>query len=208
MIEAKTKEEKTESKSKKRSLLSRIHRFIERNRLNVGITLSTLLQLIVMFFWQTPSINTDKLDHLVEEVAFIDSVSIKDPNMAEAPPDDGEIELTDKKKVQEIKEDPRIAGAEDAAISGATAPIDLSPGTRPEYTDQARAEGITGTLTLEVVIADTGEVLQVRSVGKKLGFGLEEAAISTYRKKKFSPSFLDGKAITVKVLVPIRFTLN
>ena len=118
------------------------------------------------------------------------------------------MELTDKKKVQEIKEDPRIAGAEDAAISGATAPIDLTPSIRPEYTDQARAEGITGTLTLEIIIADSGEVLQARSVGKKLGFGLEEQAVSTYRRKRFAPSILEGKAITVKVLVPIRFSLN
>jgi len=195
-------------KGKKRSLRNKIHRFIERNRLNVGITISTFIQLGILFFWQTPELDVNKLDHLVEEVAFIDSVSIKDPNMADAPPDDGEVELTDKKKVQEIKEDPRIAGAEDAAISGATAPIDLSPSIRPEYTDQARAEGITGTLTLEIIIADSGEVLQARSVGKKLGFGLEEQAVSTYRRKKFAPSILDGKAITVKVLVPIRFSLN
>ena len=195
-------------KVKKRSLRNKIHRLIERNRLNVGITISTFIQLGILFFWQTPELDINKLDHLVEEVAFIDSVSIKDPNMADAPPDDGEVELTDKKKVQEIKEDPRIAGAEDAAISGATAPIDLSPSIRPEYTDQARAEGITGTLTLEIIIADSGEVLQARSVGRKLGFGLEEQAVSTYRRKKFAPSILDGKAITVKVLVPIRFSLN
>lgn len=195
-------------KVKKRSLRNKIHRFIERNRLNAGITISTFIQLGILFFWQTPELDINKLDHLVEEVAFIDSVSIKDPNMADAPPDDGEVELTDKKKVQEIKEDPRISGAEDAAISGATAPIDLSPSIRPEYTDQARAEGITGTLTLEIIIADSGEVLQARSVGRKLGFGLEEQAVSTYRRKKFAPSILDGKAITVKVLVPIRFSLN
>lgn len=203
------KEKIQDTGKEKKSTKKRILRFIDRNRLNLGITLSTLLQLLIMFFWQTPQIELNKLDHLIEEVAFIDSVSIKDPNVADAPPDDGEIELTEKKKVQdEKKEDPRIAGAEDAAIVGATAPIDLSPNIRPEYTDAARSEGVTGTLTLEVVIADSGEVLQVRSVGRKLGFGLEEAAISTYRKKRFSPSFLDGKPITVKVLVPIRFTLN
>jgi protein TonB len=207
-MENSTIEQETVNVPKKRSLRNRIHRYIERNRLNVGITVSVLFQLGILFFWQTPQLDVNKLDHLVEEVAFIDSVSIKDPNMADAPPDDGDIELTDKKKVQEIKEDPRISGAEDAAISGATAPIDLSPDTRPEYTAEARSEGITGTLTLEVVIADSGEVLQVRSVGKKLGFGLEEEAISTYRRKRFSPSYLDGKAVTVKVLVPIRFRLN
>ena len=101
-----------------------------------------------------------------------------------------------------------MAGASDPIVSGATSPIDLSPNVRPEYTDEAKAQGITGTMTLEVVIANTGEVLRVRSVGKTLGSGLEQAAIATYRKKRFSPSILEGKPITVKVLVPIRFTLN
>lgn len=63
-------------------------------------------------------------------------------------------------------------------------------------------------MTLEVIIGNTGEVLRVRSVGKQLGGGLEEEAIKVYRRKRFSPSILEGKAITVKVLVPIRFTLN
>lgn len=191
--------------SRRRTLKNKIHRFIERNRMNTGLTLSAIIQGLIILFWYTPEIKFNKLDRLVEEVAFVDSIKITDPSNSEAPPDDGEIELTEKKKVQE---DPRIAGAQDAAISGATAPIDLSPGIRPEYTVEARQEGVTGTITLEVIIADSGEVLQVRSVGRKLGFGLEESAIETYKIKKFSPSILEGRAVTVKVLVPIRFTLN
>ncbi|MCX7997824.1 MAG: energy transducer TonB [Leptospiraceae bacterium] len=192
---------------KKKRKRQAIKRFIDRNRMNLAMSLSFLLQLCVVLFWRTPSLDfSNKLDHLVDEVAFIDNVQIQEAP-GEAPPDDGEIELTEKKKV-EVKEDPRISGAQDAAIVGATAPIDLTPNVKPEYTEEARAQGITGTITLEVVIADTGEVLQVRSVGKKLGAGLEESAIATYKKKRFSPSILEGKAITVKVLVPIRFTLN
>lgn len=192
---------------KHRSFRNRIHRFIERNRMNVGLTLSTLLQIAIIIFWRSPDLKLGKdLDHLVDEVAFIDNVQIQE-SAGDAPPDDGEIELTEKKKV-EVQEDPRIAGAQDSALVGATAPIDLSPGIKPEYTEEARAEGITGMITLEVVIADTGDVIQVRSVGKKLGAGLEQAAINTYKRKKFSPSILDGKAITVKVLIPIRFNLN
>lgn len=194
-----------ESKKKRKRLA--VKRFIDRNRMNLAMTLSFTLQLFVVLFWKTPNLDfSNKLDHLIDEVAFIDNVQIQEAP-GEAPPDDGEIELTEKKKV-EVKEDPRIAGAQDAAIVGATAPIDLTPNVKPEYTEEARALGITGTITLEVVIADTGEVLQVRSVGKKLGAGLEEAAIATYKKKRFSPSILDGKAITVKVLIPIRFSLN
>ncbi|MDX1959284.1 MAG: energy transducer TonB [Leptospiraceae bacterium] len=190
----------------RKSKRSAIHRFIERNRMNVGLTVSFTLQMLVMFFWYTPEINFgSNLDHLVEEVAFVDNVQIQDTG--DTAPEDGDIELTDKKKVQE-EQDPRIAGAQDAAITGATAPVDLSPDNKPEYTDEAKAGGVTGSVTLEVIISESGDVLQVRSVGKKLGFGLDESAIKTFKRKKYSPSILEGKPITVKVLIPVRFTLN
>lgn len=189
-----------------RSTTQKIHRFIDRYRLEVGLVLSATLQALILFFWFTPQIRTDSLDNLIEEVAFIDNLQIQEP-VSEAAPTDGDFDLTDKEKIEK-KEDPRIAGANDPIVAGATAPVDLTPNIRPEYTEAARANGIIGTLTLEVVIADSGEVLRVRSIGRTLGFGLEEGAINTYKRKRFSPSFLDGKAITVKVLVPIRFTLN
>lgn len=190
----------------RRSKRQRIHRFIERYRLEFGIATSAVVQALVIFFWYTPDIEFNRLDRLVEEVAFIDSVSIQEP-ATESIPEDGDFELTDKEKVEK-KVDPRIASASDPIVSGATSPVDLSPNVRPQYTSEARANGITGTMTLEVIISETGEVLRVRSVGRKLGYGLEEAAIATYRRKRFSPSILEGKPITVKVLVPVRFTLN
>ncbi|MDF3821176.1 energy transducer TonB [Leptospira sp. 96542] len=189
-----------------RSKRQKIHRFIDRYRLETGVTLSALLQAVIILFWFTPSFDYDSLDNLVEEVAFIDNVQIQEPT-TEAKPDDGDFDLTDKEKLEK-KEDPRVAGASDPIVSGATSPVDLSPNVRPEYTSEAKSLGITGTMTLEVIIADTGEVLRVRSVGKNLGGGLEQEAINTYRRKRFSPSILEGKPITVKVLVPIRFTLN
>lgn len=143
------------------------------------------------------------MDRLVDEVAFVDNLVIQEPNVGEAA-DDGEFEVTDTIKK---KEDLRIAGAQDAIISGATAPVDLTPNITPDYPDEARSAGITGTSTLEVIIAENGQVLRVRSVGKSLGFGLDEAAIEAFYKKRYSPSILEGKPITVKVLIPVRFSL-
>ncbi|PJZ53151.1 energy transducer TonB [Leptospira adleri] len=183
-------------------LKSKLKRFVERYPYESWIGLSFVLQILILLFWYTPSIEFDRLDKLVEEVAFIDNLSIQEP--AEGAPEDGDFELTDTLKK---KEDPRIAGAQDAVISGATAPVDLTPNVIPVFTSDAKAAGISGTTTLEIVIADTGEVLRVRSVGKALGFGLEESAIEAFYKKRYSPSILEGKAITVKVLIPVRFSL-
>lgn len=90
-----------------------------------------------------------------------------------------------------------------------TMPVDLSPQIRPEYTAKARAEGKEGTLTLEVVVSSEGKVLRVRTLGKKLGFGLDEAAIKAFKSKKFKPAQdADGKAIAVKYYERIEFTLK
>ncbi|XDD49284.1 energy transducer TonB [Leptospira sp. WS92.C1] len=182
---------------------SKLRRFIDRYRMEFFLSFSFVLQMLILFFWYTPSIEFNRLDRLVDEVAFVDNLVIQDPNVGEAA-DDGEFEVTDTIKK---KEDPRIAGAQDAIISGATAPVDLTPDIIPEYPSEARGAGITGTSTLEVIIAENGQVLRVRSVGKALGFGLDEAAIEAFYKKRYSPSILDGKAITVKVLIPVRFSL-
>ncbi|EMY78707.1 TonB-dependent receptor [Leptospira weilii serovar Ranarum str. ICFT] len=181
----------------------KLRKRIDRYRMEFFLSVSFLLQMFVLFFWYTPSIEFNRLDRLVDEVAFVDNLVIQEPNAGEVV-DDGEFEVTD--TIQK-KEDPRIAGAQDAIISGATAPVDLTPNITPDYPSEARSAGITGTSTLEVIIAENGQVLRVRSVGKTLGFGLDEAAIETFYKKRYSPSVLDGKPITVKVLIPVRFSL-
>ncbi|MDV6234604.1 energy transducer TonB [Leptospira ellisii] len=181
----------------------KLRRFVDRYRMEFFLSVSFVLQMLILFFWYTPSIEFNRLERLVDEVAFVDNLVIQDPNVGEAA-DDGEFEVTDTVKK---KEDPRIAGAQDAIISGATAPVDLTPNITPEYPTEARSAGIAGTSTLEVIIAENGQVLRVRSVGKPLGFGLDEAAVEAFYKKRYSPSILDGKPITVKVLIPVRFSL-
>lgn len=188
------------SYSKKRSGL---RRFVDRYRMETFLGSSAILQIAALLFWYTPPNTYDHLDNLIDEVAFVDNLVIQDPNVGEAA-DDGEFEVTDTLKK---KEDPRIPGAQDALLTGAIEPIDLSPNVTPEYPDSARAAGITGTITLEVIVADTGEVLRVRPVGKGLGYGLEESAVQAFYKKRYSPSKQDGKPITVKVYVPVRFSL-
>ncbi|PKA14401.1 energy transducer TonB [Leptospira haakeii] len=188
------------SSSKKRSGL---RRFVDRYRMETFLGSSAILQIAALLFWYTPPNTYDHLDKLIDEVAFVENLVIQDPNVGEAP-DDGEFEVTDTLKK---KEDSRIAGAQDAIVSGATAPVDLSPNLQPEYTKDAQSAGVGGTLTLEVIIADSGEVLRVRNIGKTLGYGLEESAIQAFYKKRYSPSMLEGKAITVKVYVPVRFSL-
>ncbi|EMO75785.1 hypothetical protein LEP1GSC127_1203 [Leptospira kirschneri str. 200801925] len=54
-------------------------------------------------FWYTPSVQFDRLDRLVDEVAFVDNLVIQEPNVGEAA-DDGEFEVTDTIKKRKILE--------------------------------------------------------------------------------------------------------
>lgn len=182
----------------KRELL---HRLIERNRLNFGLLVAAILQAIVLQLWfKYDVINLFSPTEYVDEIMCWGlGVKIEEDVI----PSDGDIEIVDK-----LKEESKIIDAPDPYLIGATEPIDLSPSIKPKLTNEAKENGVEGTLTLEIIIADTGDVLQVKSIGKKLGYGLEENAIKTYKAKKFSPSFVDGKTVTVKKLVPVRFKLE
>ena len=104
--------------------------------------------------------------------------------------------------------DPRIAGAANPIISNATAPIDLNPEIMPMYTSVARSNGIEGSIILELIISEKGQVLRARPVGKPLGYGLEQKAVDCYKRKKFKPSMNKEKdPITVKIYQPVRFVL-
>ncbi len=104
--------------------------------------------------------------------------------------------------------DPRVGTAVNPMVSNATIPIDLSPEVQPEYTSQARSAGIQGTVILELIISDEGDVLRAKPVGKQLGHGLEQSASRCFRRKKFKPSVnSSGKSITVKIYQPVRFAL-
>lgn len=105
-------------------------------------------------------------------------------------------------------EDPRAATASNPYLGGATMPLDLTPDILPEYSAAARAAGVQGTVTLELVVSDEGTVLRAKPVGKPLGHGLDEAASFAFRRKRFKPSIKDGQPITVKFYQPVRFILN
>jgi len=77
----------------------------------------------------------------------------------------------------------------------------------PKYPDQARRQGIEGTVQLEILIDENGRVRKVK-VLKSPGHGLERAAIAALSKSKFNPGVINGKAVPVKIKIPYRFVLD
>ncbi len=78
---------------------------------------------------------------------------------------------------------------------------------KPIYTEQAREKEIEGVVLLEVLIDETGRVRKVK-VLKKLGFGLDEAAIEAVRKSSFTPGMRDKTPVATKIQIPFRFVLE
>jgi len=73
-----------------------------------------------------------------------------------------------------------------------------------EYPPEAKAEGITGEVVLEVDIAATGEVLDARVI-EPAGHGFDEAALEAVRRFKFSPAEIDGEPAAVQIEYRYRF---
>lgn len=82
-------------------------------------------------------------------------------------------------------------------------PISIS---QPAYTAEARAASITGRVRVEITVDEGGRVTKVR-VLEGLGYGLDEAAMTSARAATFEPGTLCGKPTTATFTVAMRFTL-
>jgi protein TonB len=80
---------------------------------------------------------------------------------------------------------------------------------KPVYTEEAKKQGIQGTVRLDaVVLADgtVGEVRVTQSLDSK--YGLDDQAVKAMKQWLFKPGSKDGKAVAVRVDVEMTFTLK
>jgi TonB family protein len=80
---------------------------------------------------------------------------------------------------------------------------------KPDYTSEAKQQGIQGVVQLSVVVNDDGTVGEVK-VTKSLDekYGLDEQAVIAMRKWLFKPGTKDGKPVAVRVDVEMSFKLR
>ena len=91
---------------------------------------------------------------------------------------------------------------------GVTLPVVVRE-VRPDYTPEAKANRIQGSVWLEVVVQPDGAVGAVevtRSLDTK--YGLDEAAVAAARQWEFKPGTKDGKPVPVGVTLELTFTLK
>ena len=85
-------------------------------------------------------------------------------------------------------------------------PVLLNLG-QPRYTEEARALKIQGTVSMGILVTESGDVDSVL-IFRGLGHGLDEQAIEVARKLKFSPATRGGKPIPYWTKLSVEFHLK
>ena len=104
------------------------------------------------------------------------------------------------------------AGVQDGTIyrpgSGVSVP-QVTKQVKADYTSEARANRIEGTVTLDVVIKADGVVRDVTVAGSLDSiYGLDRNAVAAMKQWEFKPGMKDGKAVPVRVSVEMNFSLK
>jgi TonB family protein len=95
-------------------------------------------------------------------------------------------------------------GADAAGVL--TRPPAVVEPAEPEYPAEAKAQGLTGAVTLEIEISAGGQVTDAVVTGPA-GHGFDEAALAAARRLRFSPAEIDGVPAPVRIEYRFDFTL-
>jgi TonB family protein len=76
----------------------------------------------------------------------------------------------------------------------------------PASNEFAQTAGVAGMALYRTVISADGEPTEI-AVARPIGFGLDESAVASIRKAKFSPAIKDGKPVPVMIDLVVQFRI-
>lgn len=77
----------------------------------------------------------------------------------------------------------------------------------PEYPASASGSGIEGAVHVWVLVGDEGEILETE-IKNSLSPELDREAINLIRSVKWEPAKLDGKPVSARIMLPIKFRIK
>lgn len=81
-------------------------------------------------------------------------------------------------------------------------------GTTIKYPAMAAEKNVQGTVYISFTIEKDGALTDIKSDGRKVGYGLEEEAIRVMKlSKRWNPGILAGKPVRTKYNIPVKFTM-
>jgi len=90
--------------------------------------------------------------------------------------------------------------------AGPTTSVEILAKPRPAYTDEARRLQIEGEVVLHITFTAAGSV-EVLSVVRGLGHGLDEKAIEAAHRIRFRPALEDGRPVNSSAQLRMTFQL-
>lgn len=90
--------------------------------------------------------------------------------------------------------------------NGIIAPERIS-GAAPVYTELARRARVQGTVIVEAIIDENGDVQNVR-VLKGLPMGLDRSAVEAVQTWKFKPAMMEGRPVKVYYVLTVNFKVQ
>ncbi|HEX4963935.1 MAG TPA: energy transducer TonB [Thermoanaerobaculia bacterium] len=102
---------------------------------------------------------------------------------------------------------PRAEGGPPYRVGGEITRPEIVSSKPPIYTELARRARVMGTVILEAVIDEQGNVTNVR-VLKGLPMGLDRAAVEAVQTWKFKPATLKGQPVPVYYVLTVNFQVD
>jgi TonB family protein len=100
----------------------------------------------------------------------------------------------------------RPATAQASKVGNGVAAPALLHKLEPDYSVEARAAKVQGTVVLSVVIGTDGRASDVQ-LRKGVGYGLDEQALDAITQWAFKPGMRDGMAVPVQASIEVNFRL-
>jgi protein TonB len=92
-------------------------------------------------------------------------------------------------------------------VGGSVKKPELINQIKPVYTELARKARVAGTVIVEAIIDERGNVTNVR-VLKGLPMGLDRSAADAVEKWKFKPATLEGRPVKVYYVLTVNFQVQ
>ena len=92
------------------------------------------------------------------------------------------------------------------AVGGEVKPVQLISSVPPAYPQLARSQRISGDVKIDALIDENGRVTSMKVVGGPVL--LHQAAMDSLHQWKYRPATLDGKAVSMHLVVTVQFRLQ
>lgn len=144
---------------------------------------------------KAPQIIAATINDLPDDLILNDIDVINPVKLPDKPPAKPDIDLSDEIFIEIPEELPSPVGGLKSLQE------------KVHYTEIARRAGVEGTVYIEARIDKNGNVVDA-VVKKGLGAGLDVEALNAVILTKFIPGKQRGKAVNVKMVIPIKFVLK